>query len=1033
MKPKFRTFALRGLPLVIIVAASSWSPVAAAIVDVTADGSLVIDTTFNNSSTSFTATGGDGTNKVLTVTALNINGDAAAPNNGSVISVSVAGYTINNNGGYIDAETNGWGIFGDPTVGTTVNNSGAILGSSGTGALSLGSGSTVFNQNLIIGYTDGILINGTGSFDNTAAGRIYGANLANGGTGDGVEVTGTLQLSTNEGLIIGVRGVVIGGGGDLLNTGSITGFAGFGVQTGDLFSFINNGVGTVTGSSSGVSLGGNSTVQVGGGVIQGTADYGVVLGASSLVNNSGSITGGTDGVRFNGIGGEVSNDGTITGTSGFGVVGQSGLDVRNYLGGTITGANGVELVNGTGTIVNFETISGTNGFGISSGGTLDIENHGDILAAPGFRAIVLGLGDDVVKLYDGSFVNNGISPGGGYNILRLFGGLTSLSDTTNNVIGGPVAMQEVFKTSPGTAFIGTSLGDADQSFMDTVTIELGGLYINGDLDGLNLAQTSITADGTALGGTGTWNANITINGGGFSPGLVPINLDVNPENSVGQVTLTGPVSHTAASTFIRWDVIPDSPINNGVNSDTIFQTGVGSTYDLGGAGLRMSLTDPNAALTEGSYLVVDSQSAILGSVGALSVQMNLNTPDTGHLSEAWLALLAANADNPLTTTLNVTNTVLTQYFTTATVIDTDLVLDVDYDFAGLPGLSENQVALAGAIDAALTGNDPDALDYATSLSLSSYDSVVDALGAELSPLAQAISSAGVLVNSNNRLHRQIQDRNAQLRPHTDGVVSVPVGTSSKGGMSPASPKRGNVWGTFSCDWQEYDNGAGNDIDGETGAFTAGVDYLVAPNLILGGLLDGSRGEFDDAPDVESFRAAFYGTWGAPTGLYSDFLIGLGTHDIDVTDATSFQALATIGYTIASGGVNHGPYAGLEYNYIDVDGFNEGLIESDDFDVQSFRGLIGYRVNAQVGRFQPYASISYAHEFDGDQSDVNAEIFGAGFDFRGAEQGSAVLITLGTGITLTGDLSLSIGYRGEITTEDEGTDSHGGSLGLNYRF
>ena len=52
---------------------------------------------------------------------------------------------------------------------------------------------------------------------------------------------------------------------------------------------------------------------------------------------------------------------------------------------------------------------------------------------------------------------------------------------------------------------------------------------------------------------------------------------------------------------------------------------------------------------------------------------------------------------------------------------------------------------------------------------------------------------------------------------------------------------------------------------------------------------------------------------------------------------------------------------------------------------------------------------------------------------GALSRTAKLAMAGTGIGLTDSLSLNVGYRGEIILDDEGTESHGGSVGLNYSF
>jgi outer membrane lipase/esterase len=265
---------------------------------------------------------------------------------------------------------------------------------------------------------------------------------------------------------------------------------------------------------------------------------------------------------------------------------------------------------------------------------------------------------------------------------------------------------------------------------------------------------------------------------------------------------------------------------------------------------------------------------------------------------------------------------------------------------------------------------------------------------------------------------------------------------------------GNAWGSVSYDGQDYDaGGTRSDFDGDSGSFTAGVDWRINDKLVLGLVLDGTRSDQDGtgfSSDIDSLRAAVYGTWGEETGFYSDFLAGYGDHSIESTrnlgallggvsnvdsDASSIQALLTAGYTMTYRNLKHGPFAGLEYQNVDVDGFNQGgflPLTVGDHEVDSLRALIGYRVDAEYGKFRPYASVAYAHEFEDGANTAPASFAGVPFSVSGEEQSSALLVTAGTGIALTSSLTLDIGYRGDIATDD-GMISHGGSIGLNFAF
>jgi outer membrane autotransporter protein len=83
-------------------------------------------------------------------------------------------------------------------------------------------------------------------------------------------------------------------------------------------------------------------------------------------------------------------------------------------------------------------------------------------------------------------------------------------------------------------------------------------------------------------------------------------------------------------------------------------------------------------------------------------------------------------------------------------------------------------------------------------------------------------------------------------------------------------------------------------------------------------------------------------------------------------------------------------------------------------------------------FRPYASAVYAHEFEDGANSATASFGGTSFKVSGAEQSSAILLGIGTGIALSDSLTLDVGYRGDIAVDD-GLTSHGASLGLNYSF
>lgn len=857
---------------------------------------------------------------------------------------------------------------------------------------------TLFNDGSLSGNLQGILV------DPLAAAGLIIDNAA------GASITGQ-----NDGILLS------GNGGTIFNNGLIRGQAGVasdGIQGLNLL-YVDN-AGTITGNAFGISAINNLTV---------FNDPGALI-----TGNLGGITAATDAT--------ITNNGTISGFTGSGIT---------------TGTNGT--VFNTGTIEGTTGITATNGSSIQSSGIIRS-------TAIGGNAFTGGVGNDALFLDLGSSVDGNIVGGLGVNSLTLTDGRTSTTSLSNEISGSVTGFTTITKAGSGLALIG-NVADAGTGLSitaNTIQINSGALYFNSNIAGATVPRALINANGTAVGGTGTWLADLNVITGGVSAGAIPINLDANPENAVGTFTIVGDVVHSTGS-FIRMDIIPDTVISNGINSDLIVQTGVGNTYDVTGANLRISTTDVNRVITPGTYTIVNSAEQIVGfnSLGTVGVQFNANTVDTGQF------IAAGSGPNYL-------DSVFTNFFVTPGLADanTNLVMDVDYMFANLPGLTPTEAALGGALDALALQAGTGTLglaeqDLIAALALSDLGSVQASL-AGLSP-ESSVALVTSVINSNYRIHRMVQDHLAMVRDNSSTVTmttpEAPVSDGGKGGMTyqpqqqrqESFTSRGNFWGSVSYDDVDYeDDISNNEFDGETGALTVGFDYRVSPMFVIGGLLDGSRSDFDTrgggSSEIDSLRAGIYGTFGDSLGFYSDFYAGYGEHDLDEQrlgggiiglagnrgsspESDSLQAMLTFGYTMGSEQVKHGPFAGLEYQSVDVDDYNQISgpfnVGVDGYSIDSMRGLIGYRVNAAFGAVRPYASVAYAHEFEDDANTTIARFGGAPFQVSGPKLESSVIVTAGTGYAFNENFMMNLGYRGDISLEDSGITSHGATLGFNYSF
>lgn len=1071
MKPRFRKYLRAALPSLIILPAMTQIASAAIFVDDTAGNAQ--PTAADNGANTIRADGGTSANPFVNI----INGVVFTGDAGEteVVEITAANYTVTNAG--ILNGTNHDGI--NSTFGFTLVNSGTIDGNGATseGVASVGGTTSITNSGTIEGDYDGIYFStdgGTVTNTGTIAGVV-------GALSDGIAGQNNVTISNNGyGTISGVEsGIDVIDGLTLTNqtNATITGVNSHGVDAGNNATISNSGL--IQGGANGVDVGNGATITnattysfifpvAGGsiigadngvdagdgltltneylGLIQGTAGEGISAGDNATITNYGTITGGQDGIDAD-LASTIANYGSITGVFD-GLRVSPGATITNNAGATITGSEDAIDIVGTGaasSITNAGTLNGGSQSAIDGSGSVETVTNSGLIQGGGSNAIMLRDGSDTLNANYGSRIIGDVNGGADADLdtLNFDGGLTSYLDSasgaySNSILGEVRRFEVINKTGSGAAFIGVPGNTGYQVVADTLNITGGGLYINGDISAYSVAQTTINAGGAALGGTGLWDADIQLTAGSFSAGAIAIDLDATPTNAVGTLDLDGNVTHSSG-TFIRHDMIP-----NGVD-DLITHTG--GTYALGtNTDIRVSATTNNTVIRNGVYTVIDSDSVITGSYPDMAVQFNsnVNNGDDGFVgSRTWNT---GNAD-----TLAVLNRFMYSGFTDG---GTNLVFYVNHDFEGLPGLSDNESSLGAALDASVSNSDPLIQDFIAALDYSDLETVQATLGS-LVPDGMLAQVSG-LASSNYRLHRLAQNHLAMTRSG-EAIIETPASTDAKGGVIPATTtsasNRGNVWGTFSYDWKEADFDD-TDFDGEDASFTAGVDYRIANDWLVGLMLDGSQGDYDytgGSSDVDSLRIAVYGTYGQSTGLYADFLVGYGNHDLDAdralggilsgssdssTDADSLQAMLTVGYAMQSGNLKHGPYAGLEYQNVDADGYTQDSIlpiDVEGFDFDSFRLLVGYRAEATYGKFTPYASIAYAHEFEDGEIGTTATLPGGErFRVEGGGLDSAVLISIGTGYSFNSNLGMNVGYYGEISTGD-GVDSNGGSIGLNYSF
>jgi uncharacterized protein with beta-barrel porin domain len=476
--------------------------------------------------------------------------DFNAPNGGVLI---IGGPGDVTNSGVISGQRFGLSTFYfvDPmtfeqegrAIGSTVDNSGSIIGDNEDGVRLIGGGD-VTNSGYIAGrigagadgismfaYDDQVVVPGAqiGSVTNSATGIIegnrHGIILSNGGTVDNAgSITGNAS-----GVHIQAVPTDSPRTGTIVNSGTISGG---GVTDFGLANFIVTNSGSITGtirginaSSAGFTLDNSGTIR-GNGTTGGVdfSDGGVVVaGGPADITNSGAITGARFGITmipYNGaegraIGSTIDNSGTIIGDNDDGIRLRGGGDVINsgYIAGRVTsGADGISMFTyddqvlassaQIGSVTNLAggIIEG-NRFGIilSNGGT--VSNAGTITGFSGAPAQNTGgvhlqaQPDDPGRV--GSVTNSGTINGG----VSFFGLASSSLNNSGTISSNGLAVLSNSSTTFLNSGTLNSIGGTAvelSGFADSVTLQTGS-SINGAVDGgagvdsLALSGTSSTA------------------------------------------------------------------------------------------------------------------------------------------------------------------------------------------------------------------------------------------------------------------------------------------------------------------------------------------------------------------------------------------------------------------------------------------------------------------------------------------------------------------------------------------------------------
>jgi uncharacterized protein with beta-barrel porin domain len=220
------------------------------------------------------------------------------------------------------------------------------------------------------------------------------------------------------------------------------------------------------------------------------------------------------------------------------------------------------------------------------------------------------------------------------------------------------------------------------------------------------------------------------------------------------------------------------------------------------------------------------------------------------------------------------------------------------------------------------------------------------------------------------------------------------------------------------------NVAGFDFDAYN--FTAGVDYRLNDNLIIGAALsyataDANIDNNGGSVDADTISGSIYGTFYQSDNFFVDGALNFGSSNYDqqrkltyqlndlpvaVTgrptanvnqkfsadyDGNQYAVTINGGYEIHQGALTITPSGRFQYIKVDVDEFREDKVSNPnadgsgmgvEIDSQEFKSLntslgaqVNYAISQSWGVLLPYGGLNWVHEFEDNDEDVTGRFLG----------------------------------------------------------
>ncbi len=665
-------------------------------------------------------------------------------------------------------------------------------------------------------------------------------------------------------------------------------------------------------------------------------------------------------------------------------------------------------------------------------------------------------GDTVVGIYlmPGDTAPNGYvaTVAGIYNPIRNSGVLTSAVD-------GDVALS----------------GRKGDDIVNDGTISMtgnGGIGMRGETYGVLTNNGTITASGIAGAAVELHGVYGTfLNYGTLSASAVADALRTGPDSFGTVIVNAGVIDGRIAATA--------GPAKRFENSGWIGVSGDGVpiTHLLSGI---YSQTEAGTL----SLRVGESGNDRFGLTGTARLAGTLEVPfQTSTLVNSYDLFTASQEITGTFTTL--TTPGLPGYVATALdYANNSVTLDLTSQMASQTGLSANQSAVGGAVDAAFNSG---ALATAGNATADALNSIYSLSGTQLAPALGSLSGEiyasqrSVLLNDGRFTRQTVLDRLRQLNYGNAAAALAPLsgGQAETGslvtgyapdttGSVPGFPDSGSsgfsVWGTGYGGWGSIDgDGNASSVDTSLGGILTGIDARLDQNSYAGVALGYSHSS-STSDGVNSSADADSGIIAAYAGTNLDGVnvrggVSYTFSDVNTSRSISLPALATsangqfnAGLTQIFGEIGYGmefqdvavePFAGLAWAHLNTEGFTEtsaaaGLTADSQVSDVGY-GTLGIRVAKDFalqggGILTPRAALAWQYAF----GDLNpgttlsfAALGGSAFTASGVPLSeNTALIDIGVDLQIGSSMTAGISYVGQFASETRQNDIRGT---LSWRF